>query len=441
VCHDTTLAPENKPGGATYAGGQIELKSALSMKSLFAGYYRPAPKEFDELWKNCIFVFDASVLLDLYRSTAKTRDVVLSILGKIKDRIWIPYQAAWEYQENRLEVIGKERALYSELRETLDGLVNSVQQKLHNHGVESAEKIKTELEAAAKKIIAIIDQGASQHPDLMASDHIREGITELFNAKVGKQLDEKRLISIYQEGAKRYEAKIPPGYEDVKKGGNRQFGDLIIWMEILEHAKSIKRPVIFVTSDTKEDWWWKHGQFTVGPRPELVQEMASIANEKFYMYNVERFLSEAQKRVDTRVGSTEVEKAAEEFKDIETKKQIAVEIPSDVVADLQYISEQSDLLTRGVASRDFQEMFTRYLTEAMLERKFASDRIKLSAEEWADAIQNTRDRKLSENEIARLRDAITRGDIARLIRPSKDLKDASQAVSMYLALLEGLHSK
>jgi hypothetical protein len=34
------------------------------MKSLFAGYYRPTDKEFDELWKNCMFVFDASVLLD-----------------------------------------------------------------------------------------------------------------------------------------------------------------------------------------------------------------------------------------------------------------------------------------------------------------------------------------------------------------------------------------
>ena len=142
------------------------------MKTLFAGYYRPTNEEFDDLWKGCIFVFDASVLLDLYRSTAKTRNVLLSILEKIEDRIWIPYQAAWEYQENRLEVIAKERELYSELRETLNGLVKSVQQKMHNHAVESAEKIKEELEGAIKKIIAIIDQGASDHPDLIASDHI-----------------------------------------------------------------------------------------------------------------------------------------------------------------------------------------------------------------------------------------------------------------------------
>src|SRR5579859_710619 len=305
------------------------------MKSLFAGYYRPTPEEFNELWKNCVFIFDASVLLDLYRSTAKTRDVLLKILGKVKDRIWLPYQAAWEYQENRLDVIAKERALYSELRDTLDGLVNSVQQKMHNHAVESAEKIKVEPEAATKKIIAIIDEGANQHPDLLASDHIRTTITELFHRRVGNKLDEKRLASIYQEGPKRYEQKIPPGYKDAEKGGIRQFGDLVIWMEILEQAKTMKHPVVFVTSDTKEDWWWKHGQSTVGPRPELVQEMAAFANVRFYMYNVERFLSEAEKRVDTKVESTEVKKAAEEFKEIEEKR--TLEAPMYFLTDLDKV--------------------------------------------------------------------------------------------------------
>jgi PIN like domain len=132
-----------------------------------------------------------------------------------------------------------------------------------------------------KKIKEIIDQGASEHPDLMTSDHIRETITELFNGKVGKKFDEKKLANIYQEGAKRYEQKVPPGYKDAEKGGTRQFGDLVVWMEILEHAKDKKHPVIFITSDTKEDWWWKHGQFTVGPRSEPIQEIAAFSNVKF----------------------------------------------------------------------------------------------------------------------------------------------------------------
>ena len=108
----------------------------------------------------------------------------------------LPYQAGWEYQENRLKVIAEERALYSELRKTLDGLVKDVQQKMHNHAVESAEKIKEELEASVTKIVGIIDQGANEHPNLIAQDHIREQITQLFDGKVGTKLDEKRLSAI-----------------------------------------------------------------------------------------------------------------------------------------------------------------------------------------------------------------------------------------------------
>jgi hypothetical protein len=422
------------------AGGNPRYNN-FPMKSLFAGYYRPTAEEFDELWKKCVFIFDASVLLDLYRSTAKTREVVLSILGKLKDRIWLPYQAAWEYQENRLDVIAKERALYSELRETLDGLVTSVQQKMHNHAVESAEKIKAELESATKKILAIIDQGANEHPDLLTSDHIRETISELFNSKVGQKLDEKRLANIYQDGSRRYEQKTPPGYKDAEKGGTRQFGDLVIWTEILEKAKAIKQPVVFVTSDTKEDWWWKHGQFTVGPRPELVQEMISLANVKFYMYNVERFLSEAQKRIDTKVELIEVERAADEFKEIESKKQIGGETSSDLATDLAYLWEQQSLLyPKQSQSPDFRGAFARFARRQQLDNKPASEAGKLSVEEWMQAIEDIENRVISSSEIAVLNKSIESGDIGKLVVTCKTLKDAVRAVSVFLFITEQLHS-
>ncbi|MBZ5504203.1 MAG: PIN domain-containing protein [Acidobacteriia bacterium] len=352
------------------------------MKSLFAGYYRPTKEEFDELWKNCIFVFDTSVLLDLYRSTAKTRDVLLSILEKIKDRIWLPYQAAWEYQENRLDVIAEERELYSELRKALDGLAKSVQQKMHNHAVESAEKIKEELEAATKKIVAIIDQGASDHPDLIASDHIREKITELFDGRVGHKLDEKRLADIYKDGPRRYEQKIPPGYKDVEKGGTRQFGDLVIWNEILDHARSKKRAIIFITSDTKEDWWWKQGQFTVGPRPELVQELMALSEERFYMYNVERFLKEAEKNLDTKVGTGTVKKAAEEFKEIEQKRTLEAPL-YDMTGIERSLLHQSEL-REGLTHLSSSQWST------------------VPMEDWVRAVQIATGRSLSQLESAYL---------------------------------------
>ncbi|HEY2495571.1 MAG TPA: PIN-like domain-containing protein [Candidatus Angelobacter sp.] len=137
------------------------------MKKTFIGYYKPTKEEFAELWKSCIFVFDASVLLDLYRSTAKIRNVLLGILDKMRDRIWVPYQAALEYQENRLEVIFKERTVYTDLKDFLNNLANGFKQQMQNHAIENTDKIAEELRRATNAIADIIDQGSKNHPDLI----------------------------------------------------------------------------------------------------------------------------------------------------------------------------------------------------------------------------------------------------------------------------------
>jgi len=33
------------------------------------------------------------------------------------------------------------------------------------------------------------------------------------------------------------------------------FGDWIIWKQVMDHATSAKSPIILVTDDRKEDWW------------------------------------------------------------------------------------------------------------------------------------------------------------------------------------------
>jgi hypothetical protein len=45
------------------------------MKGQFPGYFTPSKDDFTALWRDCIFSFDANVLLQLYRSTAETQEV------------------------------------------------------------------------------------------------------------------------------------------------------------------------------------------------------------------------------------------------------------------------------------------------------------------------------------------------------------------------------
>ena len=86
------------------------------MKKIFPGYYRPTKKEFSNLWNSCLFVLDANVLLNLYRYSQETSDELIQILKQISDRLWIPHQAALEYQENRLQTIAKQLEVYDEIQ-------------------------------------------------------------------------------------------------------------------------------------------------------------------------------------------------------------------------------------------------------------------------------------------------------------------------------------
>jgi hypothetical protein len=390
------------------------------MKSTFSGYYQPSKEEFSELWKSCIFAFDASVLLDLYRSTAKTRDVLLDILKRIHDRIWLPYQAAFEYQENRLEVISRERTVYVELQDSLNNLASSFKQKMQNHAIENADQIAQRLESATRAIEEIIKQGAKDHPDLKKSDHIRDQITNLFEGRVGKQFQEKKLQEIYQEGTKRFELKIPPGYEDAKKGGTRQFGDLVVWKELIDRAGVSKVAIVFVTSDSKSDWWWKHAQVTIGPRPELVQEMMNVSGQRFYMYNVERFLEQAQQYLDTKVESGAVKKAATEFKDIQNKKQNESDLALSE-ADLGVADQPAESLKRHFRKLPFDELSTEGL-------------VGLSPGDWAELIESVHGKQLSPSEVTNLESAIKTGQISRIVQVSKTMGEAVRAASIFLYL-------
>ena len=75
------------------------------MKKKFIGYYSPDKKEINEAWSKGMFAFDANTLLNLYRYTVNTRNDFILAFKTIKDKLFLPYQAAFEYHENRLGVI------------------------------------------------------------------------------------------------------------------------------------------------------------------------------------------------------------------------------------------------------------------------------------------------------------------------------------------------
>ncbi|WP_255988086.1 PIN-like domain-containing protein [Chitinolyticbacter albus] len=81
-----------------------------------------------------------------------------------------------------------------------------------------------------------------------------------------------------QEGAGRFEHRLPPGFRDADKLENR-LGDLIIWFEILEKSASSAKTfpkVLFISRDEKNDW-----VYAPKMRMELVQgDRKAVGNSR-----------------------------------------------------------------------------------------------------------------------------------------------------------------
>ena len=91
---------------------------------------------------------------------------------------------------------------------------------------------------------------------------IRDSLDRLLEGRLGPERDPDDLIS---RGRARYKAEQPPGYLDAKKGEPGCYGDLAIWLDVLDEAKEKKSGVILVTEERKEDWWWKRDGEMLGP--------------------------------------------------------------------------------------------------------------------------------------------------------------------------------
>ena len=97
------------------------------MKELFPGYCKKSESEIKEIWKHGIISFDANVLLNLYRYSDSTRDTILALIQKFPSQIFLPHQAALEYNRNRYEVISDQEKAYGEFLDKISQIQKDLQ--------------------------------------------------------------------------------------------------------------------------------------------------------------------------------------------------------------------------------------------------------------------------------------------------------------------------
>ncbi|KYC41977.1 hypothetical protein WA1_18345 [Scytonema hofmannii PCC 7110] len=302
------------------------------MRNLFRGYYKPTSEELAEIWKNCIFSFDANVLLHIYCYTPETRKRFFDILHRFQERIWLTHQVAYEYQKNRIYVISKFLKAYEDIENILIKKLQEIRSEFahdyRKHPFIKPQEIIENLEIVTEKIIFQLYEARKQHPNYLEQDELREVLSNLFEDKVGKPYSEEELENLYQKAEKRFSYQKPPGYKDANKPIPRNYGDVILWFQLIDYAKIQQKPLIFITDDNKEDWWLKYDGESLEPRPELIQEIISevgIEEFQFYIYHSDQFLDYAEKFLELPIQPEAVQEVREVIFQNAVNKRVTVE--------------------------------------------------------------------------------------------------------------------
>ncbi|MBP1926826.1 hypothetical protein J2Z76_002696 [Sedimentibacter acidaminivorans] len=281
------------------------------MKNIMREFLEPSNKEKQELWDNCVFVFDTNTLLNLYRYSSNTRNTLINALEYLKDRIWMPYHVAYEFMKNRCEVIYETSDHYNKMiqekNKFKDTIANALRIKnMDSDLIELDKFINDWIEKQKKQNLIVVNHG---------DDYILNKLLDLFDNRTGEPNCKDKLAEIEKEGKNRYEKLIPPGYKDSGKknnvSDNNMYGDLIIWNQILEYSKNNNKNIIYITDDQKEDWWNIVKGKTIGTRVELVKEFIKSTDQQFYMYSMDSFLRMYEKQSRVKVDKKTIDEVLE----------------------------------------------------------------------------------------------------------------------------------
>ena len=260
--------------------------------------------EQPNLWGKCIFIFDTSVLLNLYSYPKEIYHEFISILeNEIPDRVWMPCQISLEFQKNSVHSIDKAALNYENLNNTITILKEdskNLTQKIKdlNHTFFNSSMMDT-IKENFREIDVILDNMSKslRNPDY-GKDEVKDKLNSIFEGKTGDNYSDSKLKEISNEAKIRNIKGIHPGFEE------EEYSKLILWYQILDYAKEEKNDVIFVTENP--DWWINGKTELIEPHPYILKEFSDIGQE-FHIYRVNDFLRGSKKYLNIKSKTTKTD--------------------------------------------------------------------------------------------------------------------------------------
>ncbi|MFJ9440493.1 PIN-like domain-containing protein [Kitasatospora sp. NPDC101235] len=292
-------------------------RESKSLHDWFPAFHPKSTEELTILIQGGLVALDANVLLDLYRYIPQARNELISALRELGDRLWVPYQAGKEFHERRFNAISNQQKSFddalSSLVQAKSQALKSLEQLQAACSIPEAEladcvrSLKRAFGGAEGKVKGQRNRLDVDQKSAISGDHILREIDDLLDGKVGPPLEADSEVRVREGAEARFSQKIPPGFEDSGKLGDRSLGDLLLWEQLIAEAKRRKIPVLLVSREQKPDWVRRRNEDVLGPHPLLVDEMNLRAGISFHLMHPGDFLRVAKTALKVAVSPSTVE--------------------------------------------------------------------------------------------------------------------------------------
>ncbi|MFK5646800.1 PIN domain-containing protein [Ornithinimicrobium sp. LYQ121] len=259
----------------------------------FEGYRSVTEEHLQEAVKGWLVVLDTNVLLHLYNYQGQALDDFMRVFEALGERLFVPHQVLDEFWRNRSTVLRENKGRHLE-RETIERAFDSIAsdlskwyQRAVSRTDELPEDVIRELDEAREAVLAcmdgLVEQRSTTADTPTQQDPVISRLERLLAGKVGTAPSERQRAELLEEGKRRIQRRIPPGYMDAEKKPERAVGDFVVWRQVMDESQSRGLPVLLVTQDTKEDWWADRGTAAMRARPELVTELLEYSGQRLIM--------------------------------------------------------------------------------------------------------------------------------------------------------------
>ncbi|MBN0974156.1 MULTISPECIES: PIN-like domain-containing protein [unclassified Gordonia (in: high G+C Gram-positive bacteria)] len=294
------------------------------MREVFGEWY---PADGDDERRDFVttarIALDANVLLDLYRISKESREKILAQLERdeIRPRLFLPYRAGLEYHRRRLTVAAehakqysrattlisgaKKNGAHSPLLQDLRAAVKDVKDtEVRERLLDAIDKAFKEAATAVSEALRTERESNILHPkQIQITDPIRDRIDKLFTdpGQIGKRRTATDLQAREDQARARLAAAMPPGTgaDESKRDGG--IGDPLIWMEMMDLAKTDEQNVLFVSNDMKADWRQIVDDKDFGTLPDLRREFADETGHRYHHISTDAFLDDLNKYLNADV--------------------------------------------------------------------------------------------------------------------------------------------